>query len=287
MKVELINESFPLRLSDGTNMEFNFCGISPAIVSNAFAKRGYKQIKDMGAPVFLMTPVGKSKGNEPIRVYTVLKVKNSAGQMIPVLFYTSSGAGGKGITHGWYPVFGIKYIEEMDSYWIVKTNGEEMSGTTQKGNPMPYGSETLGRLKKFLDTNCPLKMFIAGWDKQVHRFKKIWDTAEKSAVGNGLAKKYENSKNARYDLIKDLFPMGAFFGKMFGQQTLFCLDDWHENSLVYPDQLVSWLVNKDLHDITMGVLKEVTDKTPGFDKLAASDHRRTDGRDQALINLLK
>lgn len=283
--VRKLNESFPLRLNNGTQMEFDLCPISDSVISNAFARKGYKQVKGL-APVFLMTPVGKSKGNEPIRVYTILKVKNNAGRMVPVLFYTSSGAGGKGIAHGWYPVFGIKNIEEM-GYWIMKTNGSEMSGTTEKGNPLPYGSETLGRLKKFLDDNYPLEKFIEGWRLQVYRFKRIWDKAVKIAQDSGLSKKYENSKNARYDYIRDAFPADAFSSKMFGKPTLFCLDSWYENALVYPDQLVSWLVNRDLHDIAMDVMKEVTDKTPGFDKLRDSGHRSTDGRDRLLIDLLK
>lgn len=152
---KVLNEDTP---QQNQNIQFNF-KIKPINLEKVkiyLNKEGYVFNNDKQLhPKFIVIPTEYIEGKTKIlvRVFTIVEYTSiKDNQKHQIVFYTSSGSGGKKeVSKGkWYPIFGI----EKGCYWLYKTHGVDMAFKPEGAKKeYPYGYKELGIIKEWLDTN--------------------------------------------------------------------------------------------------------------------------------------
>ena len=257
-KSHSVNVLFENLEDQNDNFNFEIIKFSSSIFSNGCKRRfGVNFSKDQTPQdiMFFVIPSEKLDINKiMIRVFCIVKFTAKDGKEYRLLYYTSSGSGGKNIENKWYPVFGI--YDDGDMRWIIKTNGKDMENKIN-GKSAPYGIRELGIIKDFLDLKYDPKMFESYWKKYVVFGCKIQKT-----IIETLSKKYTDEELKKsgitniFEADKKFFPVD----KLINDKTnaFFCLDNkygpWYKKYYVSGD------FNELLIDIAYNFLKIETEK---------------------------
>ena len=256
-KSHSMNVLFETLEEKNDNFNFEIIKFSSSMFSDGCKRRfGVNFSKNQTSQdiMFFVIPAEKLDINKiMVRVFCVVKFTGKDGKEYRLLYYTSSGSGGKNIANKWYPVFGIY---DIDVRWIIKTNGKDMENKIN-GKSAPYGIRELGIIKDFLDLKYDPKMFESYWKKYVVFGCKIQKT-----IAEILEKKYTDEELKKsgitniFDADKKFFPVD----KLVNDKTnaFFCLDNkynpWNKKYYVSGD------FNELLIDMAYAFLKIETEK---------------------------
>jgi hypothetical protein len=257
-KSHSVNVLFENLEDQNDNFNFEIIKFSSSIFSNECKRRfGVNFSKDQTPQdiMFFVIPSEKLDINKiMVRVFCIVKFTAKDGKEYRLLYYTSSGSGGKNIENKWYPVFGI--YDDGDMRWIIKTNGKDMENKIN-GKSAPYGIRELGIIKDFLDLKYDPKMFESYWKKYV-----VFGCKVQKIIIENLNKIYTDEELKKsgitniFEADKKFFP----FDKLINDKTnaFFCLDNkygpWNKKYYVSGD------FNELLIDIAYNFLKIETEK---------------------------
>ena len=256
-KSHSMNVLFETLEEKNDNFNFEIIKFSSSMLSDGCKRRfGVNFSKNQTSQdiMFFVIPAEKLDINKiMVRVFCVVKFTGKDGKEYRLLYYTSSGSGGKNIANKWYPVFGIY---DIDVRWIIKTNGKDMENKIN-GKSAPYGIRELGIIKDFLDLKYDPKMFESYWKKYVVFGCKIQKT-----IIETLNKKYTDEELKKYGIINIFEADKKFFpvDKLINDKTnaFFCLDckynPWNKKYYVSGD------FNELLIDMVYAFLKIETEK---------------------------